>query len=82
MIINSFNFYIMVEIKPFEALKIISLLIHAQNLKKVALIKKLTMKILKITNLYIINIYLLINIQHILLFNMNEILKKISSQII
>ena len=41
----------MTEIKPFEAFKIISLLIQVQNLKKVVLIKKLTMKILKITNL-------------------------------
>ena len=47
----------MAEIKSFEAFKIISLLIQAHYLKKVVLIKKLTMKILKITNLYIINIY-------------------------
>ena len=55
----------MTEIKPFEAFKIISLLIQAQNLKKVVLIKKLTMKILKITNLYIINIYLNILNKHL-----------------
>ena len=45
----------MVEIKPFEAFKINH--IQAQNLKKVVRIKKVTMKILKITNLYIINVY-------------------------
>ena len=43
----------MAEIKPFEAFKIISLLIQEQNWKKVVEIKKLAEKILKITNLYI-----------------------------
>ena len=45
----------MVEIKPFETFKINH--IQDQNLKKVVRIKKVTMKILKITNLYIINVY-------------------------